>query len=154
MTSGWLGVFIYPFFLLHMLMFGVSGFFLAYSGDADLSFQYMHGGIAITVYLVFYLAIFGRDQVVWMVMNTALGILGIYSQLGWLLARFGRDIHDYRWYVHVVPVTYYVLYTFLLRQLLIDVTRSRSNETRRRTIEFAYVGISLAVYGFALWGDR
>jgi len=35
---------IYPFFLIHMLMFGLSGFFMAYSsGGPDLSFLYMHG---------------------------------------------------------------------------------------------------------------
>ena len=49
--------FIYPFFLIHMLAFGLSGFFMAYSSDApDLSFLYMHGGLAIVVYTIFYLA--------------------------------------------------------------------------------------------------
>src|SRR3546814_6446770 len=58
--------FIYPFFLFHMLMFGISGFVLAYGADGDVAFLYMHGGIAIVVYLVFYSAIFGREQVKWM----------------------------------------------------------------------------------------
>src|SRR5690606_34077728 len=54
--------FIYPFFLFHMLTFGVAGFLLAY-GAQDAAFVYLHGGIAIIVYLVFYLVIFGRYQV-------------------------------------------------------------------------------------------
>ena len=58
---------VYPFFLVHMLAFGLSGFFLAYSSNRpDIGFLYMHGGLAITVYVVFYLAIFGVDRVKWM----------------------------------------------------------------------------------------
>lgn len=143
--------FIYPFFLVHMLAFGLSGFVLAYGSDADVAFLYMHGGLAIVVYMVFYLVIFGRDRVKWMLINAALGIVGIYSQIGWILGLFGRNASDYPWHVHAIPVLYYVLYTFLLRQLLLDVTRSRDNPARRRLVEIAYVVLSLAVYGLSLW---
>ena len=143
-------VFVYPFFLFHMLMFGISGFLLAY-GVGDVIFLYMHGGIAIVVYVVFYLLIFGRDQVQWMFINAALGVVGIYSQIGWILSLFGRNAGDYPFYIHAVPMLYFVLYTFLLRQLLLDVTRSRDNVGRRRMVEFGYVAISLAFYGLSLW---
>lgn len=147
--------FIYPFFGIHMLMFGLSGFFMAYSSSRpDLLFLYMHGGIAIVVYLAFYFAIFGRDEVKWMLINAALGILGIYSQVGWLLARFGKRIDDYPWYVHVTPFLYYMLYTFLLRQFLIDATRSRDNPARRALVNNAYVAVSLLVYLGTLWRLR
>ncbi len=147
--------FIYPFFGIHMLMFGLSGFLMAYSaGGPDLSFVYMHGGIAILVYMVFYLAIFGRDEVKWMLINAALGILGIYSQIGWILSKFGKNIDDYRWQVHVVPFLYYMLYTFLLRQFLLDVTRSRDNPERRALVNNAYVVVSLLVYGLMFWRMR
>jgi hypothetical protein len=140
--------FIYPFFGFHMLMFGLSGFVLAYGPSTpDLLFVYMHGGIAILVYLIFYLVIFGRDQVKWMLINAALGILGIYSQIGWLLARFGRNIDTYPWQVHITPFLYYVLYTFLLRQFLLDVTRSRDKPQRRMWVNNGYVAVSLLVYG-------
>src|SRR3546814_10067479 len=72
-----------------------------------------------------------------MFINAGLGILGIYSQIGWILGLFGRNADDYPAYVHVVPVLYYVLYTFLLRRLLLDVTRSRDNPARRRLVEAA-----------------
>lgn len=144
--------FIYPFFGLHMLMFGLSGFLMAYTPDgADLVFLYMHGGIAIVVYVVFYLTIFGRDAVAWMLVNAALGIVGIYAQVGWILERFGRRIADYPWQVHVVPFLYYVLYTFLLRQFLIDITRSRDNPQRRSMVDAAYVLVSIVAYGLLLW---
>lgn len=142
---------VYLFFGVHMLMFGLSGFLMAYSSDGPgLGFVYMHGGIAIVVYLVFYLTIFGRDQVKWMLINAALGILGIYAQVGWILARFGKRIDDYRWQVHVVPFLYYVLYTFLLRQFLLDATGSRNDARRRSIVETLYVLLSLAVYGLFL----
>lgn len=140
--------FIYPFFGFHMLMFGLSGFLMAYTSNSPgLLFLYLHGGIAISVYLIFYLVIFGRDEVKWMLINAALGILGIYSQIGWLLQRFGKNIDDYPWQVHVTPFLYYVLYTFLLRQFLLDITRSRANPTRKAWVNHAYVVLSLVVYG-------
>jgi hypothetical protein len=147
--------FIYPFFGLHMLAFGMSGFLMAYSPDTpSLAFLYMHGGIAIVVYVAFYLSIFGRDAVKWMLVNAALGIVGIYAQIGWILERFGRRIEEYPWQVHVVPFLYYVLYTFLLRQFLIDVTRSRDNPRRRAMVDRAYVLASVVVYGLLLWSGR
>ena len=154
-SPGVLGFFIYPFFLFHMLMFGLSGFFIAYAApDAPVAMLFAHGGIAITVYLVFYLNFFGRDQVKWMLINAALGIFGIYSQIGWILARFGKRIGDYPWYVHVIPFLYYVLYTFLLRQLLLDLTGSRHDAPRRRWVESAYVVFSMLVYATFLWRGR
>lgn len=149
------GLFIYLFFGVHMLAFGLSGFFMAYASDGpDLVFLYMHGGIAIVVYMAFYLTIFGRDQVKWMLINAALGILGIHAQVGWILARFGRRIDDYPWQVHVIPFLYYVLYTFLLRQFLIDATRSRGNPRRRAVVDTAYVVLSVVVYGLLLARTR
>ena len=147
--------FIYLFFGIHMLMFGLSGFVMAYATQRpELLFMYLHGGIAIAVYLAFYLAIFGRDEVLWMLINACLGVLGIYSQVGWILARFGKRIDDYPWYVHVTPFVYYVLYTFLLRQFLLDLTRSRDNPGRRKLVDAVYVVGSLLVYGGFLLRTR
>jgi hypothetical protein len=145
------GKFIYPFFLLHMGMFGLSGFFMAYAADdVPLHFLFLHGGIAIGVYLVFYLAIFGRDEVRWMLVNAGLGLFGIYTEIGWLLSLFGKSPGDFHWTRHVVPFGYYVLYTFLLRQLLLDAFGAREDESRRRRVETAYVVGSLMMY-LALW---
>jgi hypothetical protein len=139
--------FIYLFFLVHMLMFGLSGFFLSY-GDPDtpLLFVYAHGGIAILVYTVFYLVIFGVDEVRWMYTNAILGFVGIYTQIGWLLSLFGRDVAEYPLYRHITPFLYVTLYTFLLRQFVLDVTRSRGNEKRQKRVEQAYVAVITAAY--------
>ena len=139
--------FIYPFFLFHMAAFGGSGFFLAYGTDSvDLAFLYLHGGIAIAVYMAFYLAIFGRDEVKWMLINAGLGLLGIWAEINYILGWFGKSLGDYSPWVHVVPFLYYILYTFLLRQILIDVTGSRENPARRRWVDAGYVVASLALY--------
>jgi hypothetical protein len=144
--------FIYPFFLVHMLMFGGSGFFMAY-GDkaAPVGFLYMHGGIAIVVYMAFYLAIFGRDEVKWMLINAALGVWGITGEMDWLLSFFGKTLSSYPLHVHVIPFLYYVLYTFLLRQAVLHWTGAGADEAKAKAVNRGYVAVSLAVYtGFHL----
>jgi len=146
---------IYPFFLVHMLIFGASGFFMAYTKNGPpVTFLYMHGGIAILVYTMFYLAIFGRDEVKWMFINAGLGLLGIYSQIGWLLSLFGKRIEDYPVYVHVIPFFYFVLYTFLLRQAVMDITRSREDPVKKKFVEYAYIIISVAIYLISYFLER
>jgi hypothetical protein len=135
----------YPFFLIHMLAFGLAGFAMAYSG-VPIGIVYMHGGVAIAVYIVFYLTIFGLDEVKWMFINAGLGIFGIVSQINWLLSLFGKHVADYSPYVHVIPVIYFVLYTFLLRHAVIDALGVREDESKRSRVEWGYVGVTLAFY--------
>jgi hypothetical protein len=138
---------VYPFFLLHMLMFGGSGFFMAYADKhPDVIFLYMHGGFAILVYTIFYLTMFGLDEVKWMFINAALGLLGIYTQIGWILSLFDKDISDYPIQVHVIPFLYFVLYTFLLYQAVLDMTRSRDDKKRRQYVENGYVAVLTVGY--------
>lgn len=141
----WLAI--YPFFMIHMLMFGGAGFFMAYSeSDVPLLFLYLHGGFALLVYTVFYLAIFGVDQIKWMFINSALGCLAIYTQIDWLLGIFGKTVDDFPPSVHVIPFFYFVLYTFLLRQAVLDISGARENESRQTMVEYAYVALSVLVY--------
>lgn len=98
---------VYPFFFVHMAAFGGSGFFMAYTSDGPpVAFLYAHGGIAITVYLIFYLVIFGRDEVRWMFINAGLGLLGIYVEIDFILTLFGTTLADYPPHVHVIPFLY------------------------------------------------
>jgi hypothetical protein len=143
---------IYPFFLVHMLVFGGSGFLMAYANrHPSVIFLYLHGGFAIAIYTVFYLIIFGRDEVKWMFINAALGLLGIYSQIGWLLSLFGKQIGDYPVYVHVIPFLYFVLYTFLLRHAVLDLTQSREDTGKKKRVEYGYIAVSVAVYLVSYW---
>src|SRR5690606_19236240 len=103
---------VYPFFLVHMLMFGGSGVVLAYGADGDVGFLYMHGGLAIVVYTVFYLVIFAVAAVRGLCITAALGLAGIYAPLGWILAFFcGPTVDDSPSYAHAVPMLSYVPYT-------------------------------------------
>jgi hypothetical protein len=141
------GLMIYPFFLIHMLAFGGSGFFMAYNElNPPIDFLYMHGGFAILIYTIFYLVFFGVDEVKWMFINGALGLLAIYSQIDWILSLFDRQVSDFQWYVHVIPFLYFILYTFMIRQALIDLTRSRNNARRKKFVEYSYVTASVIFY--------
>ncbi len=137
---------IYPFFLVHMLAFGGSGFLMAYSNQgAPLGFLYLHGGFAILIYTAFYFTMFGRDEVKWMFINAGLGVLGIYGQMGWLLAKFGKRIGDYPLSRSLIPFLYFVLYTFLLRHALLDLFAARDDEDRKQKVEYAYIVVSVLV---------
>lgn len=145
---------VYPFFLLHMGAFGFSGFFMAYAEDGPpLFFLYLHGGFACLIYVIFYVTIFGVDQVRWMFINAFLGLFGIYAQIDWILSWFGKRASDYSWAVHFIPFFYYVLYTFLLHQMVLDIFKARSDPQRRRRVDLAYIVISLVVYGL-IWLGR
>ena len=138
---------IYPFFLVHMLMFGGSGFLMAYSDQGPpLLFLYAHGGFAILIYTVFYLTIFGRDEIKWMFINAGLSLLGIYTQIDWLLSFFGKKVSDYSIYVHVIPFLYFVLYTFLIRHAVLDLMKTREDDIRKKKVEYVYVATSVAIY--------
>jgi hypothetical protein len=142
-------VVIYPFFLLHMLLFGAAGCFMAYGGyeaGVPAPFLCLPSGIGILVYLVFYLVIFGRDEVKWMFINAGLGVLGIVSQIDWILSLFGHRVSDYPPEIHVIPLLYFVLYTFLIRHAVLDFTGAREDEARQRRVEFGYIGASVAIY--------
>jgi len=142
---------VYPFFLLHIGMFGLSGFFMAYGSDGPgLWFLYLHGGFACLAYLVFYVTMFGVDRVRWMLINAGLGLFGIYAQIDWILSAFDKRAADYSPFVHAIPFLYYVLYTFLLHQMVLDIFRARSNPGRRRLIDSLYIVLSLFVYGL-IW---
>ena len=144
--------FIYPFFLFHMAGFGGSGFVMAYINDGPpLSFLYMHGGIAIVVYTAFYLAFFGVDEVKWMFINAGLGVLAIYTQIGWLVGLFGKNVDDYPIERHVIPFLYFVLYTFLLRRAFMDIFGIKASEGEENTgmnkVDYIYIIGSILFYG-------
>lgn len=146
---------VYPFFLVHMLAFGASGFFMAYGKSRPpVLFLFLHGGLAITIYVLFYLTVFGRDEVKWMFINAGLGLFGIYSQVGWFLSLFGKRISDYPLYINVIPFLYFVLYTFLIRHAVMDLTNSREDPRRRTIAGYCYVAASVAFYVICYYLER
>ncbi len=79
------------------------------------------------VYTAFYVALFGVDEIKWMFINAALGLLGIYAQIDLILSLFGKKAGDFSVFVHVIPFLYYILYTFLLYQMVLDVSGARND---------------------------
>jgi len=146
---------VYPFFLVHMLLFGFGGFLIAYADDnPSVLFLYLSGGFAIMIYIVLYLSIFGRDEVKWMFINAALGVVGIYTQIGWILSLFGKEISDYPVHIHIIPFLYFVLYTFLLRNAVLDITHSREDHKKKKRVEYCYVAVLMACYIISYFLER
>lgn len=137
----------YLFFLVHMAMFGSLGFAISYgSEDVSVWVLLFFGGLSISVYCVFYIAIFGLDAIKWMFINAGLGVLGIFSQIHWILELFNKDIHDFHWTKHILPFLYFVLYTFLIRNFLIDLFKARSDEAKRKKVNQLYLWGSISFY--------
>jgi hypothetical protein len=59
----------------------------------------------------------------------------------------GKRAGDFPASVHVIPFLYYILYTFLLYQLVLDISGTRENPERKKTVEGFYVVGSVLVYG-------
>lgn len=138
---------IYPFFLFHMLSFGSFSVAMAYAtDDVPLEALYLFGGFAILVYLLLYLKIFGLDEVKWMFINAGIGAFGIYLNIDWMLSYIGKGFNDFPLSVHAIPFMFYVLYTFLIRQALIDIANARENPARREFVENAYIVIFVLLY--------
>ncbi len=112
---------IYLFFLVHMFGFGSSGFFLAYDTNTIYLMALMHGGIAIFVYIIFYIAIFGLDAIKWMVINAIIGISQTYYIIDSIGGVFINNwsFDNYPFYRHIIPAIYIVLYTFLVRRFIL-----------------------------------
>ncbi|MEM7278562.1 MAG: hypothetical protein AAF385_10585 [Pseudomonadota bacterium] len=133
-------------------MFGVGGFLMAYhQGGQPMVILIVHAGFACSLYLLWYVDIFGFGKVKWMVINATLGLFGIYAQLGWILGLFGADIGDYPWYRHFFPAFYYVLYTFLLHQTLLDITKVRHDPFKKMFVNGLYVFGSTLGYSLILF---
>lgn len=143
---------VFPFFLFHMLLFGGSGFFIAYFLPKIPSvFLYVHGGIAIMVYLAFYLVIFGRETIKWLFINAALGIFGVIVEIDLLLNQFDKSIYNYPFHVSVIPALYYILYTFLIRQAFLEFSGANEDETKKNRVEKIYLIVFLLIYSLTFF---
>jgi archaellum biogenesis protein FlaJ (TadC family) len=89
------------------------------------------------------------DEVEWMFINAGLGIFGIVSQIDWILSLFGKHVGDFPPYAHVVPLLYFVLYTFLIRHAFLDIFSAREDEAKRRRVEYGYVVSMLAAFSIS-----
>ncbi len=118
---------VYLFFLVHMFAFGGSGFALAYS-DTPFMMAAMHSGIAIFVYIVFYIVLFGVGRVVWMFVFAIVGFAQTYFVINFIGDIFinNWDFDNYPFYRHIAPAIYVVMYLFLVREFIYDIVKSDS----------------------------
>jgi hypothetical protein len=144
------GFFVFIFFLVHMFMFGGSGFILAYD-DSPFLFALMHGGIAIFVYIVFYLVMFGVDRVRWMFINSIFGLAQTYEIINGIVTLFIKnfDFFSYPFYRHIIPSIYIILYMFLIRQFIKYLTQANKNKSRKKLADFLFLGGNIFFWLFS-----
>ena len=140
-------IYFYIFFLFHMGVFGIVGLYLSYAdGGKESVTGLLISLLPMYVYIKFYIGLFGLDDVRWLFINSALGAYGIFAELDFILYLFGATVDDYPGYAHIVPFMYYILYTFLIRHALIDLTPARFDNNKKRLLEKTYVAISIVIY--------
>lgn len=139
-------IFPYGRFLLHLLVFGSTGFYMAYGTTVPLNILYAHGGVTVIGYLGMYYHAFGVDSLKWIVTNATLGLYGVAVEVDLLLSLFDRGIADYPLATHVVPFSYYVLYMFLLRRAMLAISGAESDEAKGRRLGRVFVVGSLVLY--------
>ena len=107
----------------------------------------------VPVVLRSYFRYFGVDEVKWMAVNGALSIFAMYSDVNSLLYHFGVSMSDYHWYVHIMPFTYIVMFTFLPRQVLLEIAHAREDEQRKERVSRRYAWGTFAFHTVLLiWG--
>ena len=65
----------------------------------------------------------------------------------------GDDIPWYEVYPFFLFL-YFILYTFLLRNAVLDLTKARDDENRKKVVENAYIVVSLVVYAASYFMRR
>ena len=53
---------------------------------------------------------------------------------------------SFPWQVHLIPFLYYVLYTFLIYQLILEIAGAYKDPQRKKVVEGFYVVTSFLVY--------
>lgn len=142
---------VYPTIFLQICLFGAFCFGFAYAGKwPNMGGLVIIGGFGIMFFALFYIALFGLAEIGWMFLNGAIGVLGILSQIDVVLSWFGKSAADFGFDAHLFPVIYWIMASFVLWQLVLDITRSSEDPVRRWWANLAFSLSSLAVYA-ALW---
>lgn len=143
---------VYGSFIIYVLVIAPVIFNETYvQRDINLGYFLLLGGFLPLIYLLFYRSVFGIEEVRWIFINSILGIFGTFAELNWLLKYlYEKQISDFPFYYHIVPIIHYILLTYVLRQAVIDTFRARDNEKRRIYVNILYVIFSILIY-FSLY---
>ncbi len=136
----------FPFIVIHITLFGLLSFVMAYYLDVPTLFLLVFGFIGIITYLAFYSSMYGVDQFRWIFINTALGIFGLSVELNLLLSLSEDDLAGFPWYRDIIPFTLYVLYTFWLRQCVLAAFGAKDDPEKEERVSYLYAATFLLVY--------
>ncbi len=141
----------YFFFAIHMLGFGgitvsITYFPEEWTPTPTYGNTLIFGGFALFIYSVFYVVTFKLEDLMSYVRDSLLGLYGVLSTISLLLSFFERSFWDYPLYYHILPTVYYIMYTFLFYQALLDIMRARDNEQKRKHATKVFTYGSLIIY--------
>jgi hypothetical protein len=144
-------IFFYIFFLFHSWIFAISWFMIFYTGQMPL-FGFLHWWIAIFVYLSLYSAVFWKEEIRNMLIGALIWALQIYSWLELIWSSLINETWYYKTfasmplYYHIVPGLYFIMYTFLLKNAMIDLIWARNNPERSNIANWTFYIISLLFF--------
>ena len=115
--------------------------------DIVLGFTLCFGIFLPVLYLLAYRSIFGLAEIRWLIVNSIIGIIGVLAELDWVLSYFyDKSLSDFNVFFHIIPCVHYIMFTFVLRQAVIDSFHARYNLKRREYVNLGFTLISTILY--------
>ncbi len=137
----------FPVFVFHITLFGFTSFLFAYFIPAvPTIFLWGFGFIGIVTFIGFYSSLYGVDNFRWIIINIALGIFGLSSDINLLMSILSTDLTDFPWYRDIIPFTNYVLYTFWFRQCALAAVGAKDNPEKEEIVSYYYLITSIFFY--------
>lgn len=138
--------FIYIFLVLHGAVFTSVSFYLIYWADKseDPYFGYIWGGIGAIVYSIIYFGLFAKEKLLWAFINGTIAFFQILSIRK--SNSFFEELESLPWYTHIVPIIYFVLYTFLLRHICLKISSAISPKFGIKIGNTGFVLINIGVW--------
>lgn len=118
---------------------------IAYNSEEPIPMVYYFGGSWAVLFSYFSFCMFGPEALKWLFINIALGSIGVFVQIGWYLAYFGKSFSDYPFGIHAIIALLYILGAFLIRNLFIDMVKAREIKSRQKIADNLYIYLVLLI---------
>ncbi|EKE29455.1 MAG: hypothetical protein ACD_2C00172G0003 [uncultured bacterium (gcode 4)] len=141
----------YPILVPHVLIFGFTWFMLFYSHQRP-AMGFLIWLITTISYLIVYVQLFGKEQIRDMLIGGLIWVIQVYGWLEILAAKAIDWTKEFKtfdsmpMYYHLIPATYFIMWTFLVKNVIIDLIWARNNPEKMNLTYKLFYAISLLIF--------